>query len=75
MASFARLGVSMAIFSAVMPRPRPSGRWELSVTVESQGGDEKAVRRGGDPNRISISACHVAAPRAGPFGEVDDDLR
>ena len=37
----------MAMFSAEMALPRPSGRWELSVMVELQGGHEKAVRRGG----------------------------
>ena len=37
----------MAMFSAEMTLPRPFDCWELSVMVESQGGDEKTVRRGG----------------------------
>ena len=43
-ASFARLRASMAIFSAERPLPRLFGGLELSVMVELQDGDEKAVR-------------------------------
>ena len=49
-ASFAILRPSMAIFSAEVTLPRPFGRCELSVMVESRGSHEKAVRRGENPN-------------------------
>ena len=46
-ASFAMLRPSMAIFSAEIAPSRPFGDWEMSVMVESQGGDEKVARCGG----------------------------
>ena len=46
-ASFAILRPSMATFSADITLLLPFGRWELSVMVETQGSDKKAVRGGG----------------------------
>ena len=43
-ASPTRLRASMAVFSAERLLPRPFGRSELSVMVESQDSDEKDVR-------------------------------
>ena len=46
-ASFAMLRTPMAMFNAETALPRPLGRWELSVMVETEGGHERTVRRGG----------------------------
>ena len=46
-ASFAILRPLMAISSAERTRLRLFGCWELSVMVETQGGHERTVRRGG----------------------------
>ena len=45
-ASFAVLRTPMAVSSVETALPQPSGRWELSVMVETEGGHERAVRRG-----------------------------
>ena len=45
-ASFAMLRTPMAMFNVETALP-PSGCWELSVMVETEGGHERAVRRGG----------------------------
>jgi hypothetical protein len=46
-ASFAILRTPMAVFSAETALPWPSACWELSVMVETEGGHERAMRRGG----------------------------
>ena len=62
-ASFAVLRTPMAMFNVETALP-PSGCWELSVMVETEGGHERAVRRGAvrknpNPNKYERASCRT----------------
>ena len=60
-ASFVILRPPMAIFSTEMALPWPlAGRWELSVMVELQGSDEKAVKKNLNPNKYERTSCRTS---------------
>ena len=63
-ASFAISRTPMAVFSTETALPWPSGCWKLSVMVKTEGGHERAVRRGAvrknpNPNKYERASCRT----------------
>ena len=56
-----RFKASMAVFNTEIASPRSLGRWDPTSMIETRGGRERTVQRGGreEPNRAGRQHCYA----------------